>query len=102
MNALESLCYSTSLFGYGGFAMLEPTPPEPYDEQWRQVGDMSAMAAETPDINDLAARLERVEKFQHSTAYAQMLRIEQVQAQVAAPAAALASSTSGSSRYRPS
>ncbi|MGI8333365.1 hypothetical protein ACRYCC_25720 [Actinomadura scrupuli] len=71
--------------------MLEPSPPEPYDEQWtgRRAGEMSAMAAETPDINDLAARLERVEKFQHSTAYAQMLRIEQVQAQVAAPAAAL-------------
>ena len=40
-------------------------------------------------LNDLAARLQRLEQFQHSMAYAQMLRIEQVQAQVAAPAAAL-------------
>jgi hypothetical protein len=50
---------------------------------------MGAMATDTPDINDLATRLQRLEQFQHSTAYTQMLRIEQVQAQVAAPAAAL-------------
>jgi hypothetical protein len=50
---------------------------------------MGTMAAETPDINDLAIRLQRLEQCQHSTAYTQMLRIEQVQAQVAAPAAAL-------------
>jgi septal ring factor EnvC (AmiA/AmiB activator) len=55
----------------------------------RQAGETVTMAAETPDINDLATRLQRLEQFQHSTAYAQMLRIEQVQAQVAAPAAAL-------------
>jgi chromosome segregation ATPase len=54
-----------------------------------QAGEMVTMAAETPDLNDLATRLQRLEQFQHSTAYAQMLRIEQVQAQVAAPAAAL-------------
>jgi DNA repair exonuclease SbcCD ATPase subunit len=50
---------------------------------------MDTMAEETPDIHELAARLARVEQFQHSNAYAQMIRIEQIQAQVAAPAAAL-------------